>query len=124
MPKQLTDAEKVAILTEAAKKADRVLLEIDAVAEINSIARGIGNRKCSDWTQSVARRARKTLQAALKRVCGPNAGQAPAQALDCSSLSDVPSDKRNSEAKRETSAIRIDIAAMKANGILKEAKRK
>jgi hypothetical protein len=32
----------------------------------------------------------------------PQAGQAPAQALDCSSLSDVPSDKRNSNAERQT----------------------
>lgn len=124
MRKQLTDAEKVAILLDALHRADRTLMEIDAVAEINSIARGIGNRRCSEWTQSVTRRARKILQAALKRVSGPQAGRAPGQVLDCGSLSDVPSDKRNSNAKRETSAIRVDIQAMKANGILKEAKRK
>jgi hypothetical protein len=139
MRKHLTDAEKIAILLDALHRADRTLMEIDAVAEINSIARGIGNRRCSEWTQSVTRRARKILQSALKRVTRPQAGQAPAQALDCGSLSDVPSDKRNSDAKRadnactaevgsaslaDEKAIRIDIQAMKANGILKEAKRK
>ena len=124
MRKQLTDAQKIAILLDALHRADRTLMEIDAVAEINSIARGIGNRRCSEWTQSVTRRARKILQAALKRVNGAHAARAAGQALHVSSLSDVPSDKRNSDAKRETSSIRIDIAAMKANGILKEAKRK
>ena len=121
----MTDAEKVAILAEAAQKADRVLLEIDAVAEINSIARGAGNRKCSDWTQSVARRARKTLQAALKRVCGTQAVQA-AGASACTEVvaGSFRSADGATDAKRETSAIRVDIAAMKANGILKEAKRK
>ena len=122
--KQLTDAEKIAILLDALHRADRTLMEIDAVAEINSIARGIGNRRCSEWTQSVTRRSRKILQAALKRVTRYQAGQASAQALDCGSLSDTPSDKRNSNAERGGSAIRVDIKAMKANGILKEAKKK
>lgn len=130
MKKHLTDAEKIAILTEAAQKADRLLLEIDAVAEINSIARGAGNRKCSDWTQSVARRARKTLQAALKRVCGPQAapraGEAAEQALHVGSPHATRADEA-ADAKRRSGkleSVRIDIEAMKANGILKEAKRK
>lgn len=113
MKKTLTDAEKIAILLDALHRAGRTLMEIDAVAEINSIARGIGNRRCSEWTQSVTRRARKILQAALKRVTRPQGG----------SLSDVPSDKRNSNAERGGSAIRVDVKAMKANGILKEAKK-
>jgi hypothetical protein len=122
MRKQLTDAEKIAILLDALHRADRTLMEIDAVAEINSIARGVGNRKCSEWTQSVTRRARKILQSAQKRVC-PQAGRAPGQVLDCGSVSDVTSDTRNSNAKRETSAIRIDIQALKANGVLREFKK-
>ena len=101
MRKQLTDAEKIAILLDALHRADRTLMEIDAVAEINSIARGIGNRKCSEWTQSVTRRARKILQAALRRVA----------------------DKTNKSDKTNEKAVRLDIQAMKANGILKEAKR-
>ena len=114
MKKQLTDAEKVAILLDALHRADRTLMEIDAVAEINSIARGIGNRKCSEWTQSVTRRARKILQAALKRAgsaCTAVVGSA-CRAADGAA-----------NAKQGGSAIRVDVAAMKANGILKEAKR-
>ena len=124
MKKALPDAEKIAILLDALHRADRTLMEIDAVAEINSIARGIGNRRCSEWTQSVTRRARKILQAALKRVTRHQVGQAPAQALDCGSLPDVPSARQAADAERGGSAIRVDVKAMKANGILKEAKRK
>ena len=115
MPKkQLTDAEKVAILLDALHRADRTLMEIDAVAEINSIAPGIGNRKCSEWTQTVTRRARKILQAALKKVCGPQAGRAGGA---CTA-------EVGSASLADEKAIRVDIKAMKANGILKEAKRK
>ena len=64
----MTDAEKVTKLAAAIGRADRFLAEIDAVAEINSIARGAGNRKCSELTQGAVRRARKTLQRALRCV--------------------------------------------------------
>lgn len=114
MRKQLTDAEKIAILLDALHRADRILMEIDAVAEINSIARGIGNRKCSDWTQSITRRARKILQSALKRVTRPQAGQAGGA---CNA-------EVGSASLADEKAIRIDVASMKANGTLKEAKRK
>jgi hypothetical protein len=47
--------------------------------------------------------SRKVIADAFQDEDGcPQAGQAPAQALDCSSLSDVPSDKRNSNAERQT----------------------
>ena len=126
--KQLTDAEKIAILLDALHRADRILMEIDAVAEINSIARGIGNRKCSDWTQSITRRARKILQSALKRVCGTRVVQA-AGASTCTEVvagscrsADGAADAKRRSGKLES--VRIDVASMKANGTLKEAKRK
>lgn len=119
--KQLTDAEKVAVLLDAVKRADRTLLEIDAVAEINSIARGSGNRKCSEWAQNAARRARKILQAAQKKVCGTQAVQAGASTCTKEVGSASLADKR---ADRKLKSVRIDLQAMKANGILKEAKRK
>ena len=64
----MTDAEKVNKLTKAIGRAVQILTEIDAVAEINSIARGAGNRKCSELTQGAVRRAQKTLQRALRCV--------------------------------------------------------
>lgn len=64
----MTDAEKVEDLQRAIRRAVRILAEIDAVAEINGIARGAGNRKCSELTQGAVRRARKTLQRALRCV--------------------------------------------------------
>ena len=121
MRKQLTDAEKVTILLDALHRADRTLMEIDAIAEINSIARGAGTRRCSEWTQSVTRRARKILQAALKRVNGTRVVQAAGQALHVGSSTDMPSVERGA---KKLESVRIDIQAMKANGILKEAKRK
>lgn len=130
MRKQLTDAEKIAILLDALHRVDRTLMEIDVVAEINSIARGTGNRKCSDWTQSVTRRARKILQAALKKVCGPQAapraGEAAEQALHVGSPHATRADGAADAERRsgKLKSVRIDIAAMKANGIQKEAKRK
>lgn len=81
MPKkQLTDAEKVVILSEALKKADRKIEELLAYFEIGSIARGAGKVKCSEAEQSTAMRVRKILRAALKRVEDKTkkAGQGPA----------------------------------------------
>lgn len=69
MPKkQLTDAEKVVILTEALRKADRKIEELLAYFEIGTVARGAGKIKCSEAEQSTAMRVRKILRAALKRV--------------------------------------------------------
>ena len=90
----MTDTEKIEILQGAAVRADRTLEWI------------LGEPGYPEKVLTMARRVRNTLQSALKRTGAPVAADGKTFALPAAKLG-----------KRA-------IETMKANGILKEAKRK